>query len=54
LAADAAIIADLVRTIDGPVVLVPAAVHHFMAERAGVRRAVAVPGAPRAIAVTQP
>jgi pimeloyl-ACP methyl ester carboxylesterase len=33
---------------------IPAAVQHFMAERAGARRTVAVPGASHAIAVSQP
>ena len=33
---------------------IPAAVQHFMAERAGARRAVEIPGASHAIAVSQP
>jgi pimeloyl-ACP methyl ester carboxylesterase len=33
---------------------IPVALQHFMAERAGARRAVEVPGASHAVAVSQP
>ena len=33
---------------------IPAELHHFMAERAGARRTVEIPGASHAVAVSQP
>jgi pimeloyl-ACP methyl ester carboxylesterase len=60
LAADAAAVSDLVRTIEGPVVLgeedriIPAALQRYMAERARAQRTVAVEGASHAIPVSRP
>jgi pimeloyl-ACP methyl ester carboxylesterase len=47
LASDAAAVADVVRAV-------PAALQHFMAERAGSRRTIEIPGSSHAITVSQP
>jgi pimeloyl-ACP methyl ester carboxylesterase len=50
LAADAASVGDVVRSVQGP----PAELQRFMAERARARRTVGIPGASHALAVSRP
>jgi pimeloyl-ACP methyl ester carboxylesterase len=60
-AADAAAVSDVVRTVDGPVVLVghsygniPVELQRFMAKRARAHRIIEIPGASHAVPVAHP